>query len=71
MNLSTIPLLILASSINDVSSFVERDFLESVRLILNLCAPGAFTLDVPWALSKRLGSSSGEIIFSDISKPIR
>ena len=60
-----------ASSIKSVSSVAVRDFLTSVRLILNLWAPGAFTFDAPCALSRRESSSSGVTNDSEICQPTR
>ena len=44
-------------------------FFESVNAILNLCAPGAFIFDVPWALSFNELSSSGVVKLSVVVNP--
>ena len=48
-----------------------RDFLESVRLILSLSAPGAAKFEKPLALSYKESSSFAEMTSSSIVKPIR
>ena len=45
------------------------NFLTSVRLILNLSAPGAEKLVLPIALSYKLASSSAVIILSSTLRP--
>ena len=47
-----------------------NDFLANVKVILNLWAPGAFTFEVPWALSFKDVSSFGVTKDSVTLKPI-
>ena len=53
-----------------LSSVAVNVFLASVKVILNLWAPGAFTFDVPCALSFRVVSSLGVTKLSVTDKPI-
>ena len=54
-----------------MSSVEVIAFFTSVNAILNLWAPGAFTLDDPVALSNKLVSSSGVVKDSATLNPIR
>ena len=63
--------MILPNSTKLVSSVAVKAFFVSVNAILNLWAPGAFTLDDPVALSNKLVSSSGVVKDSATLNPIR
>ena len=52
-----------------MSSVDDKVFFVSVKVIFNLWAPGALTLEVPWALSFKLASSPGVVNASFTDKP--
>jgi len=64
-----LPLLTLNNSTKFSSSVALVVFFASVKAILNLCAPGAFTFDEPVALSFIVLSSDGVTKLSVIVKP--
>ena len=64
-----LPKFILINSTKFVSLVSVSDNLANVNVIFNLCAPAAFSFDVPVALSNKVPSSSGVTKSSVIVNP--